>query len=612
MKNYPFSYRWQFSCKATPSEIWPYLSNTNRFFKDIGQLPVQSAPISHDKKKGYHELTYEQLHRVDIWEEEPHQWEAPYHLSVRRVYKSGYLKHLLFGLDISRKKEESVVTIRFSGDCKGWAGLLFTKKQFNSYFRRKIGKTISGYDEAVSRLSVPVKAQSRFSFNRQTRWASILENLKEMSGSPVISGLLIRFIETADDLDLTNIHPTFLARLWNKPLHEVIDVLLFATKIDILNLSWDMACPSCRKVLHNSKKLTEITDPLYCKECDNDVDLDFNHTVNLVFQVHPLLRKLSQKSYCPGSPQNRPHVVMQQLLHPGQRKFVKVGMNRGSYKIFTDQSEGYTLVNISDDGVHSATLSFYKNEEEIQQVTLSNEPDLILQNKTDQVMTIICEETSWETHRVAASQVTSLQLFRNLFPREHIRLGKKVTAKNLTILFTDLYNSSEIYSAGGDELAIRQVMDHFEILNRAIIEKRGAIVKTIGDAVMAVFPKPIYAVQAFNKAKYQLKEHSNRSYPIQLKGGIHSGDCTAVTLNNHIDYFGNTVNIASRLVEHAKGGELVISSEAYTCARLQEFIREKREHISIHHFDVSLKGFENRSFEAKKITLSQSPLRLVV
>ncbi len=145
MKSYPFTYRWRFSSKATPSDMWPLLSNTDRFFKDIGQLPIQTASISHEKKKGYKELSYEHLHRNELWEEAPYQWEAPYHLSVRRTYKYGYYKTLLFSVDLAQQKSGISITIQFSGYCKGWSGWLFQKKQFNSYLRRKIGKVISTY-----------------------------------------------------------------------------------------------------------------------------------------------------------------------------------------------------------------------------------------------------------------------------------------------------------------------------------------------------------------------------------------------------------------------------------------------------------------------------------
>jgi class 3 adenylate cyclase len=75
------------------------------------------------------------------------------------------------------------------------------------------------------------------------------------------------------------------------------------------------------------------------------------------------------------------------------------------------------------------------------------------------------------------------------------------------------------------------------------------VVKTIGDAVMATFPTPDRAVAAalrIREAMLRLNE-KHRSEDLLLKIGIHEGPCLAVTLNGRLDYFGQTVNIASHV-----------------------------------------------------------------
>jgi class 3 adenylate cyclase len=74
-------------------------------------------------------------------------------------------------------------------------------------------------------------------------------------------------------------------------------------------------------------------------------------------------------------------------------------------------------------------------------------------------------------------------------------------------------------------------------------------VKTIGDAVMATFPTPDRALAAalrMRQAMRALNEAHDRE-DLLLKIGIHEGPCLAVTLNERQDYFGQTVNIASRV-----------------------------------------------------------------
>ena len=88
-------------------------------------------------------------------------------------------------------------------------------------------------------------------------------------------------------------------------------------------------------------------------------------------------------------------------------------------------------------------------------------------------------------------------------------------------------------------------MNHFDVLKQVIAEEDGAMVKTIGDAVMAVFRQPASALRAMLHAQQRLAAPTEGMAPLQLKAGLHMGPCIAVTLNDRLDYFGSTVNMAA-------------------------------------------------------------------
>ena len=110
-----------------------------------------------------------------------------------------------------------------------------------------------------------------------------------------------------------------------------------------------------------------------------------------------------------------------------------------------------------------------------------------------------------------------------------------------------------MYRQVGDGPAFGQVLAHFEILRRAIAEENGTFVKTIGDAVMAVFPRPVCALRAMNNAQRQLGTGTNGVPALQLKVGMHHGPCIAVSLDDRLDYFGSVVNMAARLASQSTG-----------------------------------------------------------
>ena len=104
---------------------------------------------------------------------------------------------------------------------------------------------------------------------------------------------------------------------------------------------------------------------------------------------------------------------------------------------------------------------------------------------------------------------------------------------------------------------------HFDSLGKVILTHEGAIVKTIGDAIMASFLSPREAVAAARELIDEI-DLFNRNIGTQdfvLKIGIHRGASIAVTLNERLDYFGQMVNIASRVQGLAEADKICITDE---------------------------------------------------
>jgi len=170
----------------------------------------------------------------------------------------------------------------------------------------------------------------------------------------------------------------------------------------------------------------------------------------------------------------------------------------------------------------------------------------------------------------------------------------------LTVLFTDLRNSTQLYREIGDATAFGRVMSHFDVVRKSIIEHDGAIVKTIGDAVMAVFRSAADGLLAMLEVQQALAEPGDGSRPLQLKAGLNTGPCIAVTLNDRLDYFGSTVNMAARLECLSDGSDVIISRSVYEDPRVQELIEQ--DDFDAVPFDMKLKGFENESFELWRVS----------
>src|SRR5437868_4258107 len=150
---------------------------------------------------------------------------------------------------------------------------------------------------------------------------------------------------------------------------------------------------------------------------------------------------------------------------------------------------------------------------------------------------------------LTAKRMLTNQVFRDIYGTETIDVEQRLKITSLTFLFTDLKGSTELYERVGDLVAFDLVREHFRTLNDIVAGEEGAVVKTIGDAVMATFLTPDHALAAAIKMREAMRglNKSHGREDLLLKIGIHEGPCLAVNLNERQDYFGQTVNIASRV-----------------------------------------------------------------
>jgi len=283
--------------------------------------------------------------------------------------------------------------------------------------------------------------------------------------------------------------------------------------------------------------------------------------VVVAFLTNPTLRQVEERTFCVGGPQLTPHIVAQQLLATGDERGLTLPLEAGRYRLRTLGLTGGRFLIAAPDGTQEVTLTAahdgWSGDESRESLT----PTLHFENATDAEQLFVLERMAWSDQASTAAEVTALQVFRDLFSSELLRPGERISVGSLTVFFTDIRDSTSFYQEIGDAPALGRVMDHFVVLREAIAEEDGTLVKTIGDAVMAVFRRPASALLAILEAQRRLAALSGGAPPFYLKARMHHGPCIAVTMNDRLDYFGSVVNMAARL-ERLSSGEGVIVSEA--------------------------------------------------
>jgi adenylate cyclase len=281
-----------------------------------------------------------------------------------------------------------------------------------------------------------------------------------------------------------------------------------------------------------------------CPACSTEFDAGFDRSIEVSFATNPAIIRPAEEdefSRIMATFEFEPGISID--LDPGESHFLRVELREGNY--FLLEAEEKKVFNV----VVAAAKAAGSQKLTLQKLTLT---------WADSMPPLAIEMAS-------AAVVSSLQEFRDLFSSEMLSLDETFSIENLGFLFTDIKGSTELYERLGDAL-------------RAAVEM----------------------IEAFDNLETARKLKNS----IVVKVGIHHGPCIAVTLNERLDYFGTTVNIAARVQGLSDGSNIMASGAIFGASDAEERVRGRGwMHES---FVTSLKGLK-ASYEVHKLFRVESP-----
>ena len=585
-----FYFDWHWDLESVPQAIWPFAADTNRFNRDTGQPGIEML----DNVKGVRHVRMKlPLMRVE-WQEEPFEWTYPYSFGILRTYSKGPIDEMRVQANFDPGPEGGT-HVRYQTWMKASNLLvqlaipfvigLIAKNRFEQAFRV--------YDRLANTpgSGIEVSRPRGLTSGGRARFRSLSETVIRQGTDRSLVAKLEDFLDRADELSVQRIRPYALADRWEVNRRAVLEMFLRATQAGILDMSWDLLCPSCRGTTEGHTNLGDVRGRSHCNTCQIDFTVNFDHNIEVVFRPNPSIRAVELgAAFCVGSPQFQPHVVMSQSVAALRSLPVSMQLAPGRYSLRASNVAGSVALAADPQGSQQADIrvTSFGWPPELQTVSLC--PTLNLINATDAEQTFQLERTAWSDQASTAADVTALQVFRDLFATEVVRPGEEISIGSVTLMFTDLRDSTRLYRKIGDASAFGRVREHFEILEKSIASEGGAIVKTMGDSVMATFRHPLHALRAVWNAQTAIAERGEPM--LWLKVGMHKGPCIVVNLNDRLDYFGSTVNIAARLPAFSQGGELVFTEEINDDPEVRQFLVENVKLGSLSPFAANVKGFD--------------------
>jgi class 3 adenylate cyclase len=443
--------------------------------------------------------------------------------------------------------------------------------------------------------------------------------------APAIIDTFAEFLDTATDRQLFRMSPLRYASQHGLDESQAINLFLHATHVGILDFNWGIVCSGCGAFLTTASSLRTMHMKRFCNICQEDISAEIDNNIEVAFTVSPTVRKITFHSllnvnmeenamdyYFSSSMEMTPvfkQVIKQAMvapieIKPGETKTITAMVEPYEYEITVLSHHITSKITVAK-GSTQTQGQFELTDTQVVPNKISLAPGTItltIRNRTAKiahgalmrdVMKLAVEKFNMTESGVSllpfltGKRLVTTQVFRDLFRTESIPSDSGLEFKNLTLLFTDLKGSTEMYRRIGDFRAYKVVRDHFALLKEIVAESDGALVKTIGDAIMASFAEPHQALRAAAAMNHKISNVGGGE-DLMLKIGIHSGPCIGVELNDRLDYFGQTVNIAARVQNVANANEIACTGSVYAAPQTRDIIGEANLRVQKEY--VPLKG----------------------
>ncbi|NUU45211.1 adenylate/guanylate cyclase domain-containing protein [Tardiphaga robiniae] len=428
---------------------------------------------------------------------------------------------------------------------------------------------------------------------------------------PAVADAIAQLIRDGADHELNRVNVLDFAARRGLNEERVISGFLHASRLGLFDLTWNVLCPGCSGVLDAHSTLKSLRhDDYHCGLCACGYEASVDEQVEVAFTVAPRVRHIAahdpntlplweyfkQVFWSSGVDLNQEsfasltdEVTLDAMELPAHEKAVmSLHLPSEFVIVFEPVTHAAQFIDVQGEPTKERQhLSLIYNRQHTPTGTITLQPGplrLSLENQTEvRVLPSVFVAAEGLHHLIGkrkpfltAKRILTNQTFRDVYKADNLNIDQRLKITSLTFLFTDLKGSTALYERVGDLAAFDLVRAHFHALLEIIASEAGAVVKTIGDAVMATFTRPEQALAAglrMRAAMERLNEERGTK-DLVVKIGIHEGPCLAVMLNERQDYFGQTVNIAARVQGLSTSQAIHVTSPVISALAVEAILRK--------------------------------------
>lgn len=559
-------------------DLWPLISNTERLNEAIGlpavEYRTEQDPIAGTRRFG--SFTVSGM-KVD-WEEHPYEWIEGRRMCVLREFSNGPLQWYMSIVTMEPLAGGGTsLSHQLRVQSRNWLGRIMITLKMDREGFRNLDRVYRRIDRSIS-VRLPTRPTpdaftdpKPMSRSQATRLSRAIERIVHAGVDSDAAAKLEMAMQTWSSQELARMRPLAMADRLGVAGSVMVDACLLAAHEGILNLRWDVLCPTCRVSAETKDELSQIHSHTNCEACDVNFQSNLSDAIEMVFQAHPEIRDSNSQKYCIGGPVHSPHVVAQVRVEAGEPLEVQLDLGVGNYLVRGPRLPRTQNVIVQSTAAPSRldwSLSHFGSSNHTPTLRAGRQT-ITITNDCDTPHMIRFERTIPRGDVVTAAMASTQPLFRKLFPTQRFREDNPIATQTMTFLTTGINNIDQLYNRLGDTHAYAAVHRLNAEISICVGGAGGTVVNTIGERLLAAFASRENAVIA----AIRIRELVGRSAELmpQLGIGVHGGPTLVTTQNNQLDYFGRTVRAASGLPDLA-GGDTLITEAVYADASVRDYL----------------------------------------
>ncbi|MBI5609929.1 MAG: SRPBCC family protein, partial [Deltaproteobacteria bacterium] len=325
----PIAVRLKAVSRASLEQAWSTFADSDRFNRLAGldfRFEYDFTQAGRAQGTGQ----YRHLGMQLTWREVPVVFEAPRHFAIERLYDNGPIDRAVTELRLTEVADGTQIEM----DTLLWSRqpLLRAAVAVDAELTLK-PKMTKAFQTLVRALhtggETPDLAPPTLSRAAEAQLKAALPNVRDAE----VEAQLGAFLRAAPLVEQARLRPVQLAKRWRLPERQVTAGLLRAAQAGLLQVQWEMLCPSCKMPTANPEKLDLAKVSAHCTVCDVRYDASFADSIGLSLKPAAAIRSDLGQMRCLSSPARMPHLLGQCQVAPRQEHSWTLDLLPGTYRL---------------------------------------------------------------------------------------------------------------------------------------------------------------------------------------------------------------------------------------------------------------------------------------